>query len=205
VDIPSLDAFVLLLYLLPGFLATQLYRAKYPAKRVSQFEVVVWSVLHSFIIHLLLGLVGWLFDQADLNLLTRDSNSGIEAQTIAVLLAGGFIWGLALMGFHWLRIKVPILPNPDPQAIWPLVAGDIAKEQLWAIARTKEGTKYLGWIKRYSFDPEAEDHELLLCPAFVVDAKLEIQRDLSKGGVYLNTRDLDSLERVPGGKGVNQS
>lgn len=199
-EIPSIDAFVLLLYLLPGFLATQLYRARYPAKRIGQFEAVVWSVLHSFVIHLLLGLLGRISNREELNLLTRGSNTTVETQTIAVLLGGGFVWGLALIGFHCLRIRVPFLPSPDPQAIWPLAAGGVEKEQLWALVRTKGGKLYLGWIERYSFDPEAEDHDFLLCPAFEVDASLEVQRDLSKGGVYLNTRDLDSLERVPGGK-----
>ena len=40
----------ILLYALPGFLAVQLYRTFYPAKRQSQFEIIVHSVLHSVII-----------------------------------------------------------------------------------------------------------------------------------------------------------
>jgi hypothetical protein len=166
---------------------------------MGQFEAVVWSVLHSFVIHLGLGVLGRISNNDELNLLAWDGNSTVETKTIAVLLGGGFVWGLALMTFHWLRIKLPFLPTPDPQAIWPLAAGAVEKEQLWALARTKGGTLYLGWVERYSFDPEAEDHDFLLCPAFEVNAKLEVQRDLSMGGVYLNTRDLDSFERVPGG------
>lgn len=199
--IPSIDAFVLLLYLVPGFLATQLYRARYPAKRVSQFEVVVWSVLHSFIVHLILALLSRMLHSNDLNLLTQNNGSTIEARTIAILVAGGSVWGLVLIGCHWLRIKLPFLPSPDPLAIWPLVAGAIDKEQLWALARTKQGQLYLGWIEQYSFDPEAEDHEFLLCPAYLVNEDLAVQRDLHVGGVYLNTRDLDSLERIPGENG----
>lgn len=197
-QIPSLDAFVLLLYLLPGFLATQLYRAKYPAKRVSQFEVVVWSVLHSFLVHMLLTGVALLFGLVDLNLFAQNDGSTIEPGTIAILLGGGSSWGLVLIGFHWLRIKLPFLPSPDPQAIWPIAVSGIDRQQLWAVARTKQGHLYLGWIERYSFDPEAEDHEMLLCPAFLVNDELEVQRDLSVGGVYLNTRELEALERVPG-------
>ena len=120
-EIPSFNAFVLLLYLLPGFLATQLYRGKYPPKRVSQFKVVVWSVLHSFVIHVFLGLAGHLLDSSKFDFLTRSDDSTIEANSIAVLLCGGLAWGFALIGFHWLRIKVPFLPSPDPQAIWPLL------------------------------------------------------------------------------------
>ena len=56
-NVPFGEAISLLLYLVvPGFLARQLYRARYPAKRLSQFEGVVWSIIHSLII--LLGLTG---------------------------------------------------------------------------------------------------------------------------------------------------
>lgn len=145
-QIPSIDAFVLLLYLLPGFLATQLYRARYPAKRIGQFEAVVWSVLHSFVVHLLLGLIGRVTSYGELNLLSRDSNSTVETETIAVLLGGGFVWGLVLIAYHWLRIKVPFLPSPDPQAIWPLAAGG-----------DREGTALgAGTYERWSFIPRLD-------------------------------------------------
>ena len=66
------------------------------------------------------------------------------------------------------------------------------------IARTKQGVLYLGWMKKYSFDPAVEDHDFLLRPAYLVDDDLNVKRDLSVGGVYLNTRDIESLEMIPG-------
>jgi hypothetical protein len=56
----------------------------------------------------------------------------------------------------------------------------------------------VGWIDQYSFDPASEDHDFLLLPAYLVDESLEIVRDLRKGGVYLNTRDIEAIERMPG-------
>ncbi len=66
------------------------------------------------------------------------------------------------------------------------------------LVRTKQGACYLGWAESYSFDPAAEDHELLLRPAYLVDDKLNVLRTLEKGGVYMNTRDVESLEMIPG-------
>ena len=66
------------------------------------------------------------------------------------------------------------------------------------IVRTKQGTLYLGWVKKYSFDPTVEDHDFLLRPAYLVDEDLNVKRDLKVGGVYLNTRDIESIEMIPG-------
>lgn len=195
---PTIDAVVLLLFLVPGFLAIQLYRAKYPAKRITQLEIVIWSILHSFVIHWLLSGAAVLFESEELDMLRHSSDSVIDPGTIAVLLAGGLVWGLALILFHWCRVRVPFLPNPDPQALWPVAAEGIEGQQLWALVRTKQDYLYMGWIQQYSFDPTAEDHEVLLRPAYFVNEKLEVQRDLGTGGVYLNTRDVESVELIPG-------
>ena len=96
--IPFNEAIGLLLYLAPGFLAMQLYRVSYPAKRMSQFENVAWSIVHSFII--LLGLAGtsWIFDNNDFNLfnLNRDAPSSLRPYW-SCLSAGSsgisFSWG----------------------------------------------------------------------------------------------------------------
>ncbi len=197
--IPFGDAVVLLLYLLPGFLAMQLFRARYPAKRVSQFEVVVWSVLHSFLVHLGLAGVAHVLGRGDLDLLSQGASSVIQPKTIAVLLCGGLVWGLILIACHRLRVNVAFIPSPDPLAIWPVVAGGAPKEELWALVRTKQGVLYLGWVEKYSFDPVAEDHDFLLRPAYLVNDNLDVQRDLQEGGVYLNTRDIESFEMIPGG------
>ena len=196
---PFGDVVVLLLYLLPGFLAMQLYRARYPGKRLSQFESIVWSILHSLFIHFTIRGVAYLLGCKDLVSLDPKAHSEISTMTIGVLILGGFVWGGVLVAQYRLRALVPFLQSPAPRAIWPVVAS-APEEELWTIARTKQGVLYLGWIKKYSFDPavEDEDHEFLLRPAYLVDDDLNVKRDLSVGGVYLNTRDIESIEMIPG-------
>ena len=196
--IPLGDTLVLLLYLLPGFLAMQIYRVRYPAKPLSRFEAIGWSILHSFLILLGLSTAAYMLGCKDPDILNPDSGSEIQPMMIAVLLGGGAIWGGILIAGHWLRIKLDFFPTPDPQAIWHVVVDNAPKDDLWVLARTKQDVLYLGWVKEYSFDPAAEDHEFLLRPAYLVDNDLHIRRDLTQGGVYLNTRNIESLEMIPG-------
>ncbi|MDE0145846.1 MAG: DUF6338 family protein [Nitrospira sp.] len=186
-----------MLYLVPGFLARQIFRTRYPAKRLSQFEGVVWSIIHSLII--LLGLTGiaWIFDSDKLDILRPSQNPLIQPATMLVLLIGGFVWGGILIGYHRLLPLIFFLPSPDPQAIWPVIATRAPKKELWMLVRTKQGILYLGWLEQYSFDPSTDDHEFVLCPAYLVDDDLNVKRDLKQGGVYLNTRDVESLEMIP--------
>lgn len=196
---PFGNAVLLLLYLLPGFLAMQLYRARYPAKHATQFEITIWSVLHSFAVHLGLAGVALVVGRPDFALLNQDRADAIQPETIGVLLTGGFLWGCILIAYHWMRIKVSFLPTPDPQAIWPVVAAGSPDDELWVLVRTKQGTHYVGWIDQYSFDPASSDHDFLLLPAYLVgESPDEVLRDLTKGGVYLNTRDVEAIERIPG-------
>ena len=197
-NIPFNEAIGRLLYLAPGFLAMRLYRACYPANRMSQFEGIAWSIVHSFII--LLGLAGtsWIVDNNALNLFNLNGNSTIQPKTILVLLVGGIVWSLFLIGFYWFRKIIPFLPDPDSQSIWPVVATHAPDDELWTLVRTKQGIFYFGWLDKYSFDPAAENHEFVLRPAYLLDADLEVKRNLKQGGVYLNTRDIECLEMIPG-------
>lgn len=187
-----------MLYLTPGFLAMQLYRVRYPAKRISQFESIAWSIVHSFIV--LLGLAGaaWIFDNNDFNLFNLNRYAPIQPKTILVLLIGGLVWYFILVGIYRLRKFIPLLPDSDSQAIWPIVANRDPDDELWALVRTKQGLQYFGWLDKYSFDPAAENHEFVLRPAYLLDADLAVKRDLKQGGVYLNTRDIEAFEMIPG-------
>ena len=83
--IPFNEAIGLLLYLAPGFLAMQLYRISYPAKRISQFENVAWSIVHSFIILLGIAATSWFIDNNDYNLFDLTRDASIQPKTILVL------------------------------------------------------------------------------------------------------------------------
>jgi len=191
------DILSVLLYLLPGFLARELYRAKYPAKKVSDFEMITWSVLHSFVIHLLLAAASHVPYFPDLRFRTYPSGFP-DDQSIAFLLLAGVAWGGILRGRYWLWAQLPFLPTPDSLTIWPQVAVGCPREELWAFVRLRNGPNYLGWIDRFSFDPSQADQDFYLSPAFIVSDDLTTQTRPNTVGVYLNTRDIQAIEFLPG-------
>jgi len=54
----------------------------------------------------------------------------------------------------------------------------------------------LGWIKDFTFDPDAEDNDFLLADAKRVDDQLTAQYIVTGRGVYLNTRDVKRIEFI---------
>lgn len=94
-EVPFKDVFVLLLYLLPGFLSLQLKRAKYPAKKLSDIETIIWSVAHTFFIHVILAGLSALLSDPWLNFLAKKS-SEIGPAEVFTLMAVGFLWGSLL-------------------------------------------------------------------------------------------------------------
>lgn len=196
-EAPFKDVFVLLLYLLPGFLSLQLKRAKYPAKKLSDIETIIWSVAHTFFIHVILAGLSALLSDPRLNFLAKKS-SEIGPAEVFTLMAVGFLWGSLLIFWHWSQRKLPIFGEPDPLNIWFKIADLAAREEKWAVVRVKEGPVYLGWIKDFSYDPAQENQDFFLSPAHLVDNNLTSLRNLEEGGVYLNTRDVISIELLPG-------
>lgn len=196
-EVPFKDVFVLLLYLLPGFLSLQLYRAKYPAKKLSDIEIIIWSIVHTFFIHVVLAGLSIVLSTPWLNFLGKASKEVGPGEVFA-LLAAGLLWGFLLIFWHWSRRKLPILGEPDPLNIWFKIVVLAAREEKWALVRVKQGPIYLGWIKDFSFDPAQENQDFYLSPAHLVDDSLRSLRSLEQGGVYLNTRDVISVELVPG-------
>ncbi len=68
----------------------------------------------------------------------------------------------------------------------------------WAVVFLSDGAIYCGWIKEYSFEPDAENHDFLLTKAKRVNNHLKLNYTVDGLGVYLNTRDVKRIEFVKG-------
>lgn len=201
-QIPFGNVFAIMLYLVPGFIARQVYRWRYTAARASDLESLIWSLVHTFIIYVGLTVVSVVTHLPTLNLIgrLREAQGAIPIDTsiVVVLLVSGIVWGLLMSLLHWARSRIPFLPTPDPQGIWPYITQLAPEHELWALVRTKDGPLYLGWIDSYAFNPDEPDQDFYLKPALRVDEAMQVQQDLSAGGVYLNTRDVRSVELIEG-------
>lgn len=183
-----------LVYVMPGFIALQLFRAKYPAKKLSEFLQVAWSLIYGVILATLVRgvdgrcLHGWL----------QSNSPGFPASrfVIALVLAGLF-GGILLIGLYRARFFVAAhWPRwegiaPDPQSIWAKVN---RPSNDYAVVYVDDGSIYFGWIKDYTFDPDAEDNDFLLADAKRVDEQLTEKYSITGRGVYLNTRNVKRIE-----------
>lgn len=195
-----------IIYIAPGFLAQQLYRAKYPAKPMGTFSHVIWSLIYGIII--LIG-IGSADKYIFCDFLNATNTAITNHRFIGALLIGGVILGSIVIFLHWLRFKLSVKYKmfnwiaPDPQSIWVKINQPYDTEQ-WAIVYLKDGSIYYGWISEYRFDPAEQNQDFLLTKAARLDDFLNIDYEVKGMGVYLNTRDVVRIEFVESRKPNNQ-
>ena len=183
-----------LVYVMPGFVALHLYRAKYPVKGLSEFLQVAWSLIYGVV---LASLVRNLDGNCLANALHSDDTGFPQLPFIGALLAAGALWGIFLIAFRWTRFTLarafPTLRMiaPDEQTIWAKVN---EPSDDWAVVYLDDQSIYLGYIREYSFDPDAEDNDFLLAEAKRVNEHLEVQYPINGAGVYLNTKNVKRIE-----------
>ncbi|SRR6266700_1188899 len=185
-----------ILYVMPGFIALQLYRAKYPVKGLSEFLQVSWSLIYGIA---LAAVVRWL-DRSLLKDYLHSNEQGFPwVRFIAALAFAGILLGTLLIVLRWTRFTLAKKfvsmtgLEPDPQSIWVRVN---QPSNEYAVVYLDDGAIYLGWIKEYSFDPEAESNDFLLAEAKRVDERLNTRYVINGQGVYLNTRNVKRIEFV---------
>jgi len=185
-----------ILYVMPGFIALQLYRAKYPVKGLSEFLQVSWCLIYGIV---LAGTVRWI-DHRFLNGRLHSDEAGLPWLRFVIALAiAGLFLGALLISVRWARFTLAMkyvrfsALEPDPQSIWAKVNQPSSE---YAVVYLDDGAIYLGWIKEYTFVPDAESNDFLLADAKRVDERLNTIYVVNGQGVYLNTRNVKRIEFV---------
>jgi hypothetical protein len=188
------DIISFFLYVIPGFISTEIYRAKYPGKKDSDFSQITWSVVISI---LLIIVATWIDGCFKWNLFPKNV-SFPKFQTIAVLMVLAFLLAYLRIAKRKLTEKHQWLKlfKVKPLAIWPLV-NNISVPQ-WACVTLTDGSKYLGWIKEWTYDPNDTDQDFLLSDAQKIDEKFNTIYEIDGQGVYLRTSWVVSIEFFKG-------
>jgi len=181
---------------MPGFVALQLYRAKYPVKGLSEFLQVSWCLIFGVG---LVGVVRW-FDRRFLGGALHSDEAGLPwLRFIVALATTGILLGAVLITVRWARFEAAKTYRklrwlePDPQSIWRKVNQQSIE---YAVVYLDDGSIYLGWIKEYTFVPDSENNDFLLADAKRVDDRLNTIYVVNGQGVYLNTRNVRRIEFV---------
>lgn len=195
----------IVLYVLPGFLASEVYRAFYPVRERGQFPQLAWSIA----IGVLLTATIVAIDEAWLGGILGASKSGFPNLGFLLALFGtGLALGGISAGQRRLRFRLSSRhPNlqwltPDPQSIWIHVNRPANED--WAVVFLQDGAIYLGYIKYYRYDPNQSNQDFLLSFARRVDADLQTKYEITGQGVYLNTRDVLRIEFIRGRRKNNE-
>jgi len=185
-----------ILYVMPGFIALQLYRAKYPVKGLSEFLQVSWCLIYGIV---LAGTVRWVDHRFLKGSLHSDEGGLPWLRFIVALGVAGVFLGILLISVRWARFtlskKYEKLRGlePDPQSIGAKVNQQSSE---YAAVYLDDGAIYLGWIKEYTYVPDAESNDFLLAGAKRVDERLNTVYLVNGQGVYLNTRNVKRIEFV---------
>lgn len=199
IDVPKL--LLTILFILPGFLAEEELREKFPFKRSTTFERTVYSIYYSIIIHFLLLSTLVLYFSIKSGLLPIVRQPYVETIyaikslpsllfycTLAII--AGQLYGRFFLVSYYERSK-------KTKAFFPPWSRTFPNDKItFAKIKLKDGTVYSGQIK---YIPS--DYDLLSSPNkdifIVLPSVLENGRwkELKRAdGILLNTQDILSLE-----------
>ncbi len=189
------DIVQFILYVIPGFISIEYFRARFPAKARTDFITISWSIVFgvgitSFLI--------WLDANALHGLLGYETQGFPGLKFLSVLVASGLLIGIFRAGlrqarfilsrrFHFLKWL-----TPGVNSIWARV-NQKGTDQ-WALVFLDNDVQYLGYIKYFRNDPDTSDQDFLLAESFRVDKNRRPLYRVNGVGVYLNTRDVRRIE-----------
>ena len=189
------DIVQFLLYVIPGFISIEYFRARFPAKARTDFITISWSIVFGVGIT---SLLIWL-DSHALHGILRYQPTGFPSLPFLVsLVAAGFLIGIMRVGLRQLRFFLSrnILSlrwlTPDVNSIWARVNQTGTNQ--WAMVFLDDDVQYLGYIRYFRNDPDARDQDFLLAESFRVDKNRKVMYRVDGVGVYLNTRDVCRIE-----------
>ncbi len=209
---PVKDLIEFILYLAPGFIATELYIVKYPARDRSQFVQITWSIICGIII---LTFVKWI-DQKYFGFALDSAKEGFPSfYFITALFVSGFLLGIIRIAWREIRFNLAVNYDifkfiaPDPKSTWAKI--NETNDIYWAVVFLNDKSIYLGGISNYTYDPNNknansassldhynENQDFLLSNARRVNERLKLIYSIDGKGVYLNTRNVNRIELIKG-------
>jgi hypothetical protein len=189
------DIVQFILYVIPGFISIEYFRARFPAKARTDFVTISWSIVFG------VGITSFLiwFDTNTLHGMLGYKPQGFPGLLFLIaLFASGLLIGIFRTGLRQARFILSRRFNflkllmPDVNSIWARV-NQTGTDQ-WALVFLENDIQYLGYIKYFRNDPDTNDQDFLLAESYRVDKNRKPLYHINGVGVYLNTRDVRRIE-----------
>ena len=184
-----------LLYIAPGFLAFELYRYYFPAKKRNNFTKIAQSIIAAVVIASIVQYI----DENFLDLWLRSNKPSLDNTKYTLsLFVGGVVAGYVAV--FQVNLRSLLARNIDwltwlakePDSIWQKINSPANDD--WAVVYLNDGSIYLGWISEYQADPDLVDQDFILSRAQRVNEDLDEIYIVDGEGVYLNTKDVNKIE-----------
>lgn len=192
------DIISLLIYLLPGFLAKQIYNHYYPVKTKSDFSETAWSLFFGIIIYFVVFIIDTRIFRGFLEIQKQGFPS---FKSVIALVVVAVIFGYFLVIRDRLRARIDgkkFFTAPKSPSVWAEAVKKAALNGEWAFVFMNDKSVYRGWIREYIYDPNADYQDFLLIQATRYDSNLNKLYDITDGSVYIDNRNVSRIEFVKG-------
>jgi hypothetical protein len=200
------DFFQVLAYLLPGFVAYEIYASQVQPRRRTGIEFTLVSLVLSLSVLFITKLAGRVLSIRYLDVPFSELSRGVASYLQLIWLLGvaiclGFV--VAILDYRnvFSHIADSIIrcgtagrrrTHKGP-TVWVTVLPDA--EGRWVVVRTKSGPSYIGFLEYFSRDPRDRTQEVYLTSAsFINEETGEIGRDVIGPGVLLERKNIASIE-----------
>jgi len=188
-------------YVIPGFIAILIYRYAFPTKERDSFTEISSCILLGLIT---ISALRW-FDENCFNYYFQTNSSGTQSMRFyfGIILFGGIagligVCEVKLRNFLARKYRFLRWLSKSPEPIWMEI--NKKTQDNWALVFLADDSIYLGWIKKYTYNPHIEEQEFLLTEAARVDDQLNVKYSVNGLGVYLNTKNVRRIEFIEGKK-----
>lgn len=196
------DLIVTFFYLLPGFLFLEIFRKFFPARKDRDFV----RILNSFVASLFIILIGYLLNfYFNLNIIDNpEYEIKLFASNSINYYFSLYLYGFAI-SFGYIRVAIRKLRTyiakkkgwdflaTKPDVLWV----KLQRDNQWAVFILKDKTRYLGYIKDYTYNPNfPEEIDILISDAECVDEELKTKYRIPGQGVYIKLDNVDRIEFI---------
>lgn len=184
--LPSLDDVVFVLVLLmPGFISLTLFRRILALeKKISEFELVIWSVLFSLLIY---AVYGWYNGMTDVNVI---KNNILQPERLVAVLGLSLVIGVVPS----VIMKRLFRRNVFCGQIWNTCMRSASKEGSWVTVFTSDGKEYKGSL-HYSGGEGSPNEITIRKPKLILrDSKGYLEEEVDIGQeVLFNQEDIKRI------------
>lgn len=181
----------IVLYVLPGFLATELRYFLAPARKGTDFERLVWSVFFSFAGYLAACLVVLaVYGRQWRQYTTADDLAFVIPLWVFALLAGALVacatrrpWVAAALS-RFLHTKYSEFPSVWNE-IW-----QSPREALFIRVHLSDGSIRFGALHAYTRDPAEQQRELWLRPVYNMDEEGNVGEKLEGMSIFVRAESI---------------